>query len=405
MGTEFLKIMDFEEVREIINNIKIKKEVEEVFLEDAYRRVLAKDIHAEIDLPPFNRASRDGYAVIVEDTFGASEDNPVTLKLTEMVRAGESPSKKVEKGTCIEVSTGAPVPEGANGVVMVEFTENKNGNIYIYKSAPHGQYIAPRGSDISKGDLLLKSGTLITHDKTGVLGAIGVENVPVFKKPKVAVISTGDEIIKPGEKLQYGNIYDINSLTLSNAVKNSGCVPIYSGVAKDNYDDLKSKIEEHLDADVIITSGGTSAGAGDVLRAVLDDMGEVLVHGIAVKPGKPTMIGIIKEKPVFGLPGYPVAALMVFHIFVSSFLREMASLPDNKKSDMLRLRISRRFYSSRGRHQYAFVKVENGIAYPILKDSGAITAVAEADGYFEIPKNVEIVEEGSEIEVIPLEVF
>lgn len=405
MGTEFLRIIDSEEVREIIDNIKIKKEIGEVTLEKAYKRVLAGDIKAEIDLPPFNRASMDGYAVRAEDTFGASEDNPVILKLTEIVRAGESASKNVEKGTCIEVSTGAPVPEGANGVVMVEFTENKDDGIHIHKSTAHGQNIALKGSDVSRDDLLLKSGTLLTHDKIGVLGATGIKNVPVFKKPKVAVISTGNEIVKPGEQLEYGKIYDINSLTISNAVKTCGCTPIYSGVARDNYKDLKSKLEEHLDADVIITSGGTSAGAGDVLRAVLDDMGEVMVHGIAVKPGKPTMIGLINDKPIFGLPGYPVAALMVFHVFVSSFLRKMASMPEHRKSDVLKLKISRRFHSSKGRHQYAFVKIENDVAHPILKDSGAITAVAEADGYFEVAKNVEIVEEGSEIEVMPLEIY
>jgi len=405
MGKEFLKIMDSDEVNEIINNIKIKKEIEKIKLEKAYRRVLAEDMHAAIDLPPFNRASMDGYAVKVEDTFGASEDNPAVLKLIETVRAGGSASRKVEKGTCIEISTGAPVPEGANGIVMVEFTENKDGNIYIYKSAAHSQYIAPKGSDISRDKILLKAGTLLTHDKIGVLGAIGITNVPVFKKPKIAVISTGDEIVKPGDKLKYGKIYDINSLTISNAVKTCGCTPVYSDVAKDNYEDLKCKIEEHLDADVIITSGGTSAGTGDVLRAVLDDIGEVFVHGIAVKPGKPTIVGVVNGKTIFGLPGYPVAALMVFHVFVSSFLRKMASMPDDIKSDPLKLKISRRFHSSRGRHQYAFVKIENDIAHPILKDSGAITAVAEADGYFEVPKNVEIVEEGSEIEVIPLEII
>lgn len=402
MGTEFLKIMDSEDVRVIINELPIKRKTETVPLKEAYKRALAEDIHADIDLPPFNRASRDGYAVKSEDTFRASEDDPAVLKLIETVRAGDKPDKEIKKGTCIEVATGAPVPEGADGVVMVEFTENKGGDIHIYKSTAIGQYIAPQGSDVTKGDLILTAGTLLTHDKIGVLGAIGMGEVPVFKKPEVAVISTGNEIIEHDEKLEYGKIYDINSQTIANAVKSCGCTPVYSGVAKDNYDSIRASIEQHLDADVMITSGGTSAGAGDVLKVVLDDIGEVFVHGIAVKPGKPTMVGMIKEKPIFGLPGYPAAALIVFHVFVAPFLRKMACM-SRRKSDVLKLKISRRYHSSKGRHQYVLVKIENNMAHPILKDSGAITAIAEADGYFEIKKNVEIVPEGSEIEVVLLE--
>ena len=402
MGTEFLKIMDSEDVQCIIKNMEIKPKTEIVLLKDAYLRVLAEDVHAAIDLPPFNRVSRDGYAVTAEDTFRASEDNPVILKLIDAVGAGDKPDKEVEKGTCIEVGTGAPVPEGADAVVMVEFTENVGGNIHIHKSAAIGQWIASKGSDVSKGDFLLSSGTLLTHDKIGVLGAIGMGKVPVFKKPKVAVISTGNEIINYDERLEYGKVYDINSQTITNAVKSCGCTPEYSGIAKDDYDDIRARIEQHLDADVIITSGGTSAGAGDVLKLVLDDIGEIFVHGIAVKPGKPTIVGKINDKPIFGLPGYPAAALTVFHVLVAPFLRKMASV-GRRKSDVLKLKLSRRYHSSRGRHQYVLVKIENDTAIPILKDSGAITAIAEADGYFEIKKNVELVPEGTEVEVVLLE--
>ena len=402
MGTEFLKIMDSEDVKGIIEDIKIKREIETVHLRDAYLRVLAEDVHAAIDLPPFNRVSRDGYAVKAEDTFGASEDNPVTLKLIDAIGAGDKPDKEVKKGTCIEVGTGAPVPEGADAVIMVEFTEKVDGNVHIHKSAAIKQWIASKGSDVSEGDFLLASGTLLTHDKIGVLGAIGMGEIPVFKKPKVAVISTGNEIINYDEKLEYGKIYDINSQTLTNAVKSCGCTPVYSGIAKDDYDDIRSHIEQHTDADVIITSGGTSAGAGDKLKLVLNDIGEVFVHGIAVKPGKPTIVGKINGKPVFGLPGYPAAALTIFHVLVAPFLRKMACV-DRRKSDVLKLKLSKRYHSSRGRHQYVLVKIEKGMAKPILKDSGAITAIAEADGYFEIKKNVEMVPEGSEVEVVLLE--
>ncbi|MBI5680166.1 MAG: molybdopterin molybdenumtransferase MoeA [Methanobacterium sp.] len=403
MGTEFLKIMDHNDVKDIIKNIPIKRKTERIPLKEAHRRVLAEDIRAKIDLPPFNRVSRDGYAVKAEDTFRASEDKPAKLKCIEIILAGEVATKKVEKGTCIEVNTGAPTPEGADGVVMVEFTEKEGDNVYINKGATVGQHIAYKGSDIQKNDPLLNSGILLTHDKIGVLAAIGIGEVLVFKKPKVVIISTGNEIINYDEEMEYGKIYDINSQTIANAVKSCGCIPIYSGISKDDYNDIKNNIKEHLDADVIITSGGTSAGGGDVLKVVLDDIGEIFVHGIAVKPGKPTIVGIVKDKPIFGLPGYPAAALTVFHVFVAPFLRKMAFLDSHKKSDVLKLKISKRYHSSRGRHQFVLVKIEKGTAHPILKDSGAITAIAEADGYFEIPKNVEMIPEESEIEVILLE--
>lgn len=403
MGTEFLKITDSEDAQKIIKNIPFKRKYENISLNDAHRRVIKDDVYSTIDLPPFNRVSRDGFAVRVEDTFGASEDNPVVLKILETVKAGEVANVKVEKGTCIEVNTGAPLPEGADGVIMVEFTQKDDKNVRIFQSVSMGQHIANQGSDVKKGDILLPAGILLTHDKIGVLGAIGKGKVEVLKKPKVAVISTGNEIIEYNEPLKYGKIYDINSQTIANAVKSCGCTPIYSGIAKDDYEDLKNTIENHLDADVIITSGGTSAGTGDVLRAVLDDIGEVFVHGIAVKPGKPTIVGMIGNKPIFGLPGYPAAALTVFHVLVAPFLRKMSFLKTYRRSDKLKLKISKRYHSSRGRHQYVLVKIEENIAHPILKDSGAITAIAEADGYFEIPKNVEMVMEGTEIEVVLLE--
>jgi molybdopterin molybdotransferase len=403
MGTEFLKTTDLKEVENIIKKIPFKRKKERIPLKEAHRRVLAEDIITNIDLPPFNRVLMDGYAVKAEDTFSASEEDPSILKIIENINAGQVASKIVEKGTCIEVSTGAPMPEGADAVVMVEFTEINDGNVYILQSVHNGQDFTEKGKDIKKGELLLREGSLLTHDKIGALAAIGAGEVKVYKKPEIAIISTGNEIIEYDEKMEYGKIYDINSQTIANAVKSCGCKPLFRGIAKDNYKNLKNSIKQNLDADVIITSGGTSAGTGDVLKSVLDDIGEVFVHGITVKPGKPTIIGMIDKKPIFGLPGNPAAALIVFHVLVAPYLRSMASRSMISRSNILKLQIASRYYSSRGRHQYVLVKIEGNQAYPILKDSGAITAFVEADGYFEIPKNVEMMMEGSEIEVILLE--
>ncbi len=407
MGKEFLNLMDPDDVKKVIDSLNIERKIETVTLSDAYQRVLAKDVYAAIDLPPFDRASMDGYAVQAQDTFGASEDDPVTLDLIEKIRAGDDPSQKVRKGTCSEVGTGAPMPEGSDAVVMVEVTDIKENRVQILEAVTPGTNRALRGSDIQKDKFLLAEGTLLTADKIGALSAIGLEKIPVFAKPTVAVISTGNELIKPDEELRHGKLYDINSESIANAVKSCGCIPLASAIAKDDYDSIKNKIDEYKHADVIITSGGTSAGAGDVLRQVVEDMGEVLVHGISVKPGKPTLIGTLPDEDVdiilFGLPGYPVSALMIFQGFVAPFLRGVAGVKKfMEKQRGSTLKLSRRYHSARGRSHLVLVKVERNIAHPILKDSGAITALADADGYFEVPKNVEIIEKGEEIEVMPL---
>jgi molybdopterin molybdotransferase len=410
MGNEFLNIMNPEDVKKIISTLPFNKKVEKLAIENAYQRVLSENIYATINLPPFKRAAMDGYAVKAKDTFRASEDKPSSLKLLEVVMAGEVPQKKVEEGTCIEVSTGAPIPEGADAVIMIEFAEKKDENILMLESVASGANISNEGSDVKKGDLLLQEGEFITPDKIGVLSAIGLSKIPVYVQPQVAVISTGNEIIKHNETLEYGKIYDINSYTIFNAVKSCGCQPIHSEIVKDDFEILKNKIIEFKDADIIITSGGTSAGAGDVLRLVLDEMGEVLVHGIAVKPGKPTIVGLIKDEKegqiIFGLPGYPVSALMIFYVFIAPFLRKISSLTDrNVENKNIKLKLSRRFRPARGRKQYVLVKIRENQAHPILKDSSAITALAEADGYFEVPKNVEILEEGLTVTVVPLYYF
>lgn len=408
MGQEFLKITDPEEVEKIISTLPIRKKMEKVPLEKAYKRILAEDVHATINLPPFRRAAKDGYAVKFKDTFNASEDKPVELKFLDVVKAGQIPEMKVSNGTCIEVSTGAPIPEGADAVVMIEYAEKKDNTILILESVPLNANIADKGSDVKEGVLLLKEGECITSDKIGVLSAIGMSEVPVFTQPRVAVISTGNEIIKHNQKLEYGKVYDINSYTISNALKACGCTPVYSEIVKDDYISLKTEIQKFKDADVIITSGGTSAGAGDNLKTVLDELGEVLVHGIAIKPGKPTIIGLIKlegeNKIIFGLPGYPVSALMIFHVFVAPFLRKIASVKESDPRRIATFKLSRRFIPPRGRSEYVLVKIKDNQAHPILKDSGAITALAEADGYFIASKNAEILEEGTPVDVFTLEI-
>lgn len=403
MGTEFLKIKEVEEGKDIIkklfNQLYYPKS-EEIAIENSYNKVLFNDIKSLMDLPPFNRSLKDGFALKSEASFGASEENPKILKCIDSVEAGSFSDKTIDTEECIEISTGAPIPDGADAVAMVEFSEKKDNKIFILKSVTPTQDIALKGSDIKKDKLLLKKGSILSPDKIGVLSAQGIKKVATFKSPKIAVISTGNELLKENEQMKYGKIYDVNSNTIKNAVISCGGYGIAKGIVKDSYDELKSMIQESLTTtDIIICSGGTSAGVGDVLRHVLDDIGEVVIHGISVKPGKPTIIGKVDGKLIIGLPGNPVSALIIFYVFIAPNIRKLAGLNEIEKSKIATATLSKRLHSSKGRMQYSLVKLEKELAIPIIKDSGAVTSLAEADGYVKIPKSVELVDEGEEVEV------
>jgi len=405
MGREFLDLVDISTAHKITANlfreIYHPPRIEEVNLSDAYGRVLARDMETPIDLPPFNRASRDGYAVKAEDTFHASEDNPSILKCIEVIEAGSIPQKRIEKGCCSRISTGAPVPEGADAIVMVEYAEEKEDNIIIYKSAYPGQHIALKGSDISKNDIICTKGSILSPEKIGALSAAGISKLPVIAKLKIGILSTGNELIEPSNDWSPGKIFDSNSHSIAAAIKNCGCKPKILGIVKDDYMELYNAIQSSIrECDILITSGGTSAGAGDILRDIIEDIGEVIIHGISIKPGKPTLIGKVDDKLVFGLPGFPVSALIIFNVLLRPYLMELSGKSLDYKY-LRELPLAQRLHSSKGRVHYAIVKIEDEKAHPILKDSGAITSLADADGYIKIPKNVEILEEGSMVKIIP----
>jgi len=381
--------------------------VETLPLERVLGRVLFQDIAAGIDVPPFDRASMDGYAVLAEDTFGAEEDKPVELRVVGKVGAGERPEVEVQSRTAVEISTGAPVPKGANAVVMVEHTWRTNENLKIYRPVTPGENIMSAGSDIMVGETILRKATVLTSKETAVAAALGITEVQVFRKPLVAVISTGNEIVSPGARLEYGKIYDINSQSVCDSVRECGGEPIFLGVAKDEEKDIKEKIRAGLaKTDMVVISGGTSAGVGDLLYRIIDDLGSpgILVHGVAVRPGKPTIIAVVNGKPIFGLPGYPTSALMIFDIFVAPIVRTMAGLSAQIERKIVDARAAQRIFSSDGRHEYVpvnLVKTETGeyTVYPVSGDSGAITTVAEADGFIEIPEDRAFLEESEIVKV------
>ncbi|MDR2624674.1 MAG: molybdopterin molybdenumtransferase MoeA [Methanobrevibacter sp.] len=410
MGTEFLKIVEADEAKKIVENLfkecyKIRSE--NVPIENSYNRVVSEDMHATMDLPPFDKALKDGYAIKSEDSFGTAEENPKILKCIDTVEAGSFSKKTVKKGECIEVSTGTPIPKGTNAIVMVEFSEKLekssetiNINVAILKSVPPNEDIAKKGSDIKKGKLILKKGTALNPVKIGLLSAQGMKNLDVFKKPFVSVISTGNELLNKNEKMEHGKIYDVNTNLIKGTVLSSGGTPITQGIVKDDYDELKTKIITSLkNSDIVICSGGTSAGVGDILKDVIDELGEVLIHGISVKPGKPTLVGKINDKIIIGLPGNPVSAITIYNVFIDPYIRSISGLSGRENSKRKQFRLAKRIHSAKGRMEYLLVEIKNNEVHPIVKDSGAIASLSYADGYTKIPKSVEIIDAGEFVDV------
>ncbi len=403
MGTEFLKIKECDEAIDIIQKLfddNLKPQSEEIDVTEAYGRILFEDVYSRMDFPPFDKALKDGFAVLSSDSFGASEESPNTLEVIDFLEAGSTTDKKVEKGKCIEISTGAAMPEGAEAVVMVEYAEKFDDKVNLLTTATPSQDVAKKGSDIEEGNLILKKGDFLNPGKIGVLLSQGFETIEVYKKPTVGILSSGNEITLQGEELEYGKIYDVNGGMIKSDAISCGADAKFLGVMRDDYEKVKQKITESLkEVDILFCSGGTSAGLGDVLKHVLDELGEVHIHGISVQPGKPTIVGVIDEKIVIGLPGNPVSALMIFNAFVAEPLSRLAGIDDDFELKTVKGVMTRRIHSQVGRMQYQLVRVEGSEVHPIFKDSGAIFSLSTADGYVKIPKLVELLDEGEEVEV------
>ena len=376
---------------------------EQIGLLDATGRILAEAVVATMDVPPFPRASMDGYAVIAEDTFGAGNFNPVRLQLVEVVHAADIAREKVSRGSCIQVATGSPIPAGADAVVQVEDTELEGeaaeaGKIKVYKPVYPRQNVSPQAQDIRTGREVLSAGTRLDPSKIGVLAALGFPQVPVIAKPTVAVIPSGNEIVRPGDPLEPGKIYDINSYTLSALIHEHGGAPVQFPIMQDTLQDVQQSLTEALACDLVVISGGSSVGERDVIVEAVDSLGEIKFHGIAVKPGKPTLCGVVQGKLILGMPGYPTSCLTNGYGLLIPVLRKLAHLPETK-TEGVELPMSRRYTSTIGRYQYLPVRVEKDEVVPVFKESGAITSMADAEGYIEIPANVDLVEKGERVHV------
>jgi molybdenum cofactor synthesis domain-containing protein len=370
---------------------------ERIRLADADGRVLAETVVASADVPPFDRAMMDGFAVIADDTIGATRETPRVLDLIDSVHTGQVASHSVTPGVCIQIATGAPLPDGANGVVMVEETATADGTVRVLAPVSPGQNVGRRGADLPAGQMVLERGQHLNPSRLGALAATGAADVTVYARPVVAILSTGDEIVEPGRPLGRAQIYDINRYTLSAIAAAHGGVPAVLPPAPDNLDDLTTVVLDTA-ADIFIFSGGSSVGEKDLVIDVLRRTGEVVFHGIAIKPGKPTIFGRVRGIPVLGMPGNPTSCLSNAYLLLIPLLRRMARLPDYHPRTIT-IPLARRILSTSGRHQFYPVRVVDGVAAPAFKASGDITSMSQADGYFEIAADTDVVEAGELVEV------
>jgi molybdenum cofactor synthesis domain-containing protein len=405
----FRRLMSFDEAKKVIAE-RLKPEAlgaEEISLLDSYNRVLRENVVSALDIPPFNRSTVDGFAVKAEDTFGAEENQPVKLRVRGVVNVGEQPKIRIGKGEAAEIVTGAPVPDGADAIVMVEDTDREKGELRVFRAVTKDGNVMKKGTDIKKGETVLQAGQVLGASEVGVLAALGLTVAKVFKVPVVAVLSTGGEVTEPGRELPAGKIYDINAYSLSTAVRESGGKPVYLGVVPDDKVELRKALEHALaSADMMLTSGGVSVGPHDLTPQIVDSLGEpgVFVSGIAVKPGKPTTVALVGGKPVFSLPGHPTSALLLFHLLARPVLQRMSGRTETEVKTVKALAAARMF-SAKGRRTFVMVKLKRDRLKMLLAEpvetgaSGAITTLAKADGFVEVPANQQFVDAGEMVDV------
>ena len=367
---------------------------ETVMLADARTRALCGDVIAPVDAPPFDRSNVDGFALRAADTVGASEGNPKIFVLNaEVIACGHVPALTVMPGTCTAIATGGVIPRGADAVVMIEQTElieEGHPRVELRRAVSPGQFVSHAGSDIARGETLLRRGTRIGAREIGMLAACGLDRIEVVRRPRVAVISTGDELVEPGRPLRPAGVYDSNGAIIAAAVAEAGGEPILYGSLRDDAAVLEKTAREALAAsDMVVLSGGTSKGTGDLSHRVVSQLGKpgILVHGVALKPGKPLCLSVVGDKPIVVLPGFPTSAIFTFHAFAAPIIRARAGLPP-ESAETINARVPVRITSELGRKEFVLVSLIEGdqgtIAFPTGKGSGAVTSFSQADGFIEI---------------------
>ena len=378
-------------------------------LRDALGRVLGEDVVATVDVPGFDRANVDGFAVIAKDTFGAMEETPRTTRLNaEVLAPGVVPAARVEPGLATPIATGGMLPRGADAVLMVEYSDTldteEGPRLEIKRPVTPGENVSYAGTDIARGETVLRAGQRLTSREIGVLAAIGRPGVSVYRRPRVAIFSTGNEIVAPGDALPVGSVYDSNAPIIAAAVVELGGTPVQLGVIPDDEAALAAALQAGLECDVVVFSGGTSKGAGDLSYRMLHRLRDpgVVAHGVALKPGKPICLAVTQGKPVVVLPGFPTSAIFTFHEFLAPVIRAFAGLPAEREQRVAAT-LPMRVNSERGRTEYLLVGLVQGpqglMAYPMGKGSGSVTTFSHADGFITIDQHTEIVDAGSVVSV------
>ncbi|WP_126662152.1 molybdopterin biosynthesis protein [Haloterrigena salifodinae] len=405
---EFRDLATPEEARAAIDSLSLEGGLERVSLEDARGRVLAARLDAELDVPGFDRASLDGYALRARDTFGADEADPARLEVVGEVHAGEEPDVALEEGQVVEISTGAVMPDGTDAMVPVERTDidGEGDDVLVRTSVAPGDNVMFAGVDVAAGERALGPGTQVTPRDIGLLSALGIDEIPVRAPPTVGIVSTGDELVRPGEDVESsrGEIYDVNSYTIAAGVEDAGGEAVLYPHAGDEQDEMERILREAAEeCDLVLSSGSTSASAVDVIYRVIEEQGELLLHGVSVKPGKPMLVGRLQSSAYVGLPGYPVSAMMVFRTFVAPAIREAAGLPEPRAATVAGTMAREERYEE-GRMRLmpvGLIEDSNGetLVYPVDKGSGATTSLAEADGVVEVGPETDYLEAGESVTV------
>ena len=394
------KLDSLSNARKLISDNQKTTEIEEISIYDAHKRVLAEDIIAFHDSPPFDKSAMDGFALIAENTFGASNSAPKQLKIIDAIGAGDFSSKKVNENEAIVIATGAPIPDGANAVLMKEYTTTDGDDLTIYSQVTPGENVSPKSEDIEKGQKILDKNTFIRYQELGLIASAGYDKVKVFKKPKVKIIITGNELVEPTkEEIDKAKIINSNQFTIKAMVEDSGAV-CDIGHAGDTFDEVKEAVlEASKEYDVIMTTGGTAISKGDVVLDVVDELGEILFHGVAIRPGKPAGAGIINGKMVFTLSGQPVAAMSQFDMFARKYLFEMQGrsfeFHVTKRTSQLKIP------SQLGRTDFIRAVSDDEYARHVLnRGSGIIRSMVEANSYIIIDENDEGYQKDDLVDVV-----
>ncbi|MCK8518182.1 molybdopterin molybdotransferase MoeA [Methanoculleus sp. 7T] len=395
----FLEVVPVGEAVETVRRIAPPPRCEEVPLEEALHRVLAKDVCADVDIPGFDRSTVDGYAVAAADTTGAGEAIPAMLQCRGRVGMGSTDAGSISPGSCRYVPTGGALPEGADAVVMIEHTEQIGDDVLIHRPVAPGENVVSRGEDFRAGQVVLEHGRVLSPRDIGVAAAVGAERVQVVTAPKIGIISTGNELVPVVEVPGPGRVRDANSYLAGSFVMERGCHPVYFGIVRDEREALERAISSALDTcDAVLVSGGSSKDERDNTAAVIADLGEVLVHGIALAPGKPTIIGTARGKPIIGLPGHPASAYVVLVAIVDHLLATIRRTTVSRRT--LHARLTQNIPSARGREDYVRVSVKDGEATPVFGKSGLLNTLVRSEGLVRVAASSEGFEVGEEVEVI-----